>query len=95
MSPDLPSSWEPMLSSSPIVAAFIIGIRYLLQSLKEQRDSNSALLAQLSQERNERLDAMEAHIERCESHIKECDADRQNLRLELVKLAQQRTQVTA
>lgn len=75
---------EPEIFSSIATAGLpallmAIAIRYLMKANEKQAESNERLIARLDQERSERLDAMEAHIQAC-------DKDRNELRQQLMRV---------
>lgn len=65
--------WKQIAAAGLPALLMAIALRYLV-------NSNTTLITQLNGERSERLDSME-------KHMSECDADRKELRVELLRLA--------
>ena len=74
MPPDFPTQlWSSLAATGPVALILAIGIWH-------QTKSNQSLVTQLNSERSDRIDTLEAHV-------KACDADRHDLRVELLRLA--------
>ncbi len=78
-----PELLKQLAAASVPVALMFYAIRWLVGANEKQQESNRELVQQLNAERSDRLDKME-------THIRECDEDRRNLRAELLRIARAR-----
>lgn len=80
MSPDLFTRLtDTIVATGPVAALLLIAVWH-------QTKGQAALIKQLNEEREERLEQMENHMVRLESRADSCEADRRRMAEELVKL---------
>lgn len=85
---DVPPQLLESLGTAGLPALLMfLAIRWLVAGNKEERQGNKDLMLMLNQERTDRIEALEGEVRSCKDHIRECDADRHNLRTELLRLA--------
>ena len=70
---------ESIISAGPVAVVLLIAVWWLTRS-------NTTLVNQLGKERKDRLDKMDKHIERLETKCDNCEADRNRISMDLVRL---------
>lgn len=80
MSPDLFTRLtDTIVATGPVAALLLIAVWH-------QTKGQAALIKQLNEEREERLEQMESHMTRLEGRADACEVDRRRMGEELVKL---------
>lgn len=80
MSPDLFTRLiDTIVATGPVAALLLIAVWH-------QTKGQAALIKQLNEERTERLEQMDGHMQRLETRADSCEQDRRRMSDELVRL---------